>query len=116
MTSPTRSPGATATGPWRRCAARAIDASTQRFLEALTIGRQTAAAPQRWGDRDRAAAVVEPAVRAARTASAVLEQTTNLSVSVIVGQIRSTAVDLLRSTGMSPDDARARIRATRTPH
>jgi hypothetical protein len=49
-------------------------------------------------------------VRAARHASAVLEQTTNLSVSVIVGQVRSTAVDLLRSVGMAPEEARARIR------
>jgi hypothetical protein len=40
----------------------------------------------------------------------VLEQTTNLSVSVIVGQVRSTAVDLLRTTGMEPAAARARIR------
>jgi hypothetical protein len=31
-------------------------------------------------------------------------------VSVIVGQVRSTAVDLLRTTGMAPGDARARIR------
>ncbi|WP_187368872.1 FUSC family protein [Baekduia soli] len=158
--------------------ARAIDAHTQRFLEALTIGRETAAAaPQRrsargplavyseaggqldlavrnvrvlargamraidvgdrvppgvveavgelreavacldpWlGDPARSAAVVDPAVRAARRASAVLEQTSNLSVSVIVGQIRSTAVDLLRSTGMAPDEARARIRGTVAP-
>jgi hypothetical protein len=35
------------------------------------------------------------ALRAATTASLVLERTGNLSVSVIVGQIRSTAVDLL---------------------
>jgi hypothetical protein len=44
----------------------------------------------------------------------VLEQTTNLSVSVIVGQVRSTAVDLLRTTGMEPEAARARIRGQRT--
>jgi uncharacterized membrane protein YccC len=155
--------------------ARDIDAYTQRFLEALTVGRETAAAaPVRRGQRgplavyseaggqidlavrnvrvlargvvraietgDRvppavvgallelrqavvsltvwmedprqADAVVEPAVQAARHASAVLEQTTNLSVSVIVGQVRSTAVDLLRTTGMDPDAARARIRGT----
>jgi uncharacterized membrane protein YgaE (UPF0421/DUF939 family) len=61
-------------------------------------------------DAARTGAVREPAVRAARRASAVLEQTSNLSVSVIVGQIRSTAVDLLRSTGMEPDDARREIR------
>lgn len=153
--------------------ARDIDAHTQRFLEALTIGRETAAAaPVRWTQREplavyseaggqidlavrnvrvlargvlraietedrvppevadslyelrqavlslvpwmedprRVGAVVEPAVQAARHASAVLEQTTNLSVSVIVGQIRSTAVDLLRTTGIEPAEARARIR------
>jgi uncharacterized membrane protein YgaE (UPF0421/DUF939 family) len=153
--------------------ARAIDVHTERFLEALTVGRETAAAaPQRrtareplavyseasgqldlavrnvrvlaravlraielgdhvppavpaairelaasvtsldpWLDDPRhTAAIVDPAVDAARRASEVLEQTTNLSVSVIVGQVRSTAVDLLRSTGMAPEDARALIR------
>jgi uncharacterized membrane protein YccC len=153
--------------------ARDMDAHTQRFLESLTIGRETAAAaPQRWVDRtllalygdaggqidlavrnvrvmargvvraievgddvppevaaairelrdavrslepwlndsQRSRAVVEPAVTAARHASAVLEQTTNLSASVIVGQVRSTAVDLLRAIGMAPEEARARIR------
>jgi uncharacterized membrane protein YccC len=158
--------------------ARDIDASTQRFLEALTIGRETAAAaPARrvqrgpiaiyseaggqidlavrnvrvlargvvraieTGDRvppqvaealselrdavdalgdwmedpAKAAAVVEPAVQAAIRASAVLEMTTNLSVSVIVGQIRSTAVDLLRTTGMDPEEARRRIRGVGSP-
>jgi hypothetical protein len=153
--------------------ARAIDVHTQRFMEALTIGRETAAAaPQRHaareplaiyseaggqldlavrnvrvlargairaidvGDRvppevgrairelgeavdgvgpwlhdvEHADAARDAAVRAARTASAVLEQTSNLSVSVMVGQIRSTAVDLLRSTGLTPADARALVR------
>src|SRR4051794_12611466 len=153
--------------------ARDIDVSTQRFLEALTIGRETAAAaparrtqrgplavyseaggqidlavrnvrvlargvvraietgdnvPPQVGDAlaelrqavvslgpwmedaGRADAVIEPAVQAARHANAVLEMTSNLSVSVIVGQVRSTAVDLLRTTGMAPADARARIR------
>jgi len=153
--------------------ARDIDASTQQFLEALTVGRETAAAaPARrvqrgpmaiyseaggqidlavrnvrvlargvlraidtgdsvpppvadalvelrdavvalgdWmEDPTKAAAVVEPAVQAALHASAVLDMTTNLSVSVIVGQIRSTAVDLMRTTGMDPAEARRRIR------
>jgi uncharacterized membrane protein YccC len=155
--------------------ARDIDAYTQRFLEALTIGRETAAAaparrtqrgsvavyseaggqidlavrnvrvlargvvraietgdrvpPQVAGslrelreavlalgpwmeDPDHSEAVVDPAIAAARHASEVLEMTTNLSVSVIVGQVRSTAVDLLRTTGMAPEDARARIRGS----
>ena len=47
--------------------------------------------------------------------SAVLEQTTNLSVSVIIGQIRSTAVDLLRSIGTAPEEARALIRGDPAP-
>ena len=43
-------------------------------------------------------------------ATLVLEQTGNLSVSVIVGQVRSTAVDLLRGAGMSYDDAADAVR------
>jgi hypothetical protein len=35
----------------------------------------------------------------------VLESTTNMSVSVIVGQVRSTVTDLLAGTGMSTDEA-----------
>jgi uncharacterized membrane protein YgaE (UPF0421/DUF939 family) len=46
-----------------------------------------------------------PAMRAAARASHVLETTTNMSVSVIVGQIRSTATDLLTGTGMEADEA-----------
>jgi uncharacterized membrane protein YgaE (UPF0421/DUF939 family) len=153
--------------------ARRIDAHTQRFLEALAVGRETAvAAPQRrdareplaiyseasgqidlavrnvrvlaravlraidvedevpptlpgalralrdavhglaaWLEEGGAAdVVVDPAVRAAHESSAVLEHTSNLSVSVIVGQIRSTTVDLLRTTGMAADEARRRVR------
>ena len=55
--------------------------------------------------------VRELALRAATTASLVLEQTGNLSVSVIVGQIRSTAVDLLAGTGMAGDAAIEAVRA-----
>ena len=52
-------------------------------------------------DGARAAAVREPALRAAGQAAVVLERTGNMSVTVVVGQIRSTAVDILRSSGMS---------------
>jgi len=51
-----------------------------------------------------------PALRAAARATLVLEQTGNLSVSVIVGQVRSTATDLLTGTGMEPDEAAAAVR------
>ena len=49
--------------------------------------------------------VREHALHAAATATRVLEGTGNLSVSVIVGQVRSTATDLLAGTGMSPSEA-----------
>ena len=55
--------------------------------------------------------VRRPALLAAGKATLVLERTGNLSVSVIVGQVRSTAVDLLRSTGISYDDAAEAVRA-----
>jgi uncharacterized membrane protein YgaE (UPF0421/DUF939 family) len=55
-------------------------------------------------------AVREPALRAAATATQVLEGTTNLSVSVIVGQIRSTATDLLTGTGYTYEEASSAVR------
>jgi uncharacterized membrane protein YgaE (UPF0421/DUF939 family) len=51
------------------------------------------------------------ALRAAATATLVLESTGNLSVSVIVGQVRSTATDLLAGTGMSHDEAAEAVTA-----
>jgi uncharacterized membrane protein YccC len=63
------------------------------------------------GDPRRRADVAQPALRAAARATVVLDETSNLSVSVIVGQIRSTATDLLRSTGMGRPEAHRRVRA-----
>jgi uncharacterized membrane protein YgaE (UPF0421/DUF939 family) len=51
-----------------------------------------------------------PALHAAATATLVLERTGNLSVSVIVGQVRSTATDLLAGTGMTSDEAADAVR------
>jgi uncharacterized membrane protein YgaE (UPF0421/DUF939 family) len=59
------------------------------------------------GDLD---AVREPALRAAATATAVLDSTANLSVSVIVGQIRSTATDLLTGIGYTYEEATGAVR------
>jgi uncharacterized membrane protein YgaE (UPF0421/DUF939 family) len=59
---------------------------------------------------DRVDAVREAALKAAATASLVLESTGNLSVSVIVGQVRSTATDLLAATGLSADEAADEVR------
>jgi uncharacterized membrane protein YgaE (UPF0421/DUF939 family) len=62
-------------------------------------------------DPGKAEAVRAPALRAAGQATVALERTGNLSVSVIVGQVRSTAVDLLRGTGMTYDEAADAVRA-----
>ncbi len=62
-------------------------------------------------DPSRADEVREPAVRAAVQASRVLEGTGNMSVSVIVGQIRSAAVDLLAAVGDSYADGTEAVRA-----
>ncbi|HEY1277200.1 MAG TPA: FUSC family protein [Thermoleophilaceae bacterium] len=50
------------------------------------------------------------ACRAAGHANAVLEQTGNLSALHIVGQVRLTAVDLLRASGLERDDALSAVR------
>ena len=52
----------------------------------------------------------EAAVRAAALANAVLEATANLSAVHIVGQIRLTAVDLLRATGLERSRAQEAVR------
>lgn len=46
------------------------------------------------------------ALDAARKATGVLEERNDLETSVLVGQVRSTAFDLLRASGMDPDEAR----------
>jgi uncharacterized membrane protein YgaE (UPF0421/DUF939 family) len=55
--------------------------------------------------------VSEHALRAAARATLVLEVTSNLPVSVIVGQVRSAAVDLLRSWGLDRAEAEELVRA-----
>jgi hypothetical protein len=50
------------------------------------------------------------ATRAAGEATLVLERTGNLSVSVIVGQVRSTATDLLTATGLGYEEATGEVR------
>src|SRR3954465_9284327 len=55
-------------------------------------------------------AMREPALRAAARARVVREQTANLSVNLIVVQVRSTAVDLLRGSGLDRDEAESQVR------
>jgi uncharacterized membrane protein YgaE (UPF0421/DUF939 family) len=58
--------------------------------------------------------VSEYALRAAARATLVLEETANLPVSVIVGQVRAAAVDLLRSWGLEREDAESMVRDAAT--
>jgi hypothetical protein len=60
--------------------------------------------------------VRDPALRAAATATRVLEGTTNMSVSVIVGQVRSTATDLLTGIGYTYEEASAAVRRAAAQH
>ncbi len=55
----------------------------------------------------------EAALRAAAKATASLEETSNLSVNVIVGQVRSAATDLLLSLGMTNEEAVEQVRSAR---
>jgi len=76
--------------------ADAIDLLAEAVVE---LGRQLE-------DPEREVQTRRLALRAAVTASVVIEQGPGLSVMVIVGQIRSTAVDLLRGSGLSAEEAR----------
>jgi uncharacterized membrane protein YgaE (UPF0421/DUF939 family) len=82
----------------------AVAAAIRDLAEAVSKLREALADP------DRAEAVREPALRAAARATLVLEETGNLSVTVVVGQIRSTAVDLLRGSGLTYEEAAELVR------
>ena len=56
-------------------------------------------------------AAQQSALQAAAATTAGLDETRNLSVSLVVGQARMTAHDILRASGLSLDEARADIRA-----
>ena len=56
-------------------------------------------------------AVRRAALRAASTATSLLREDPDLSSVVIVGQIRSTAVDLLRGSGLGAEEARRSLEA-----
>jgi hypothetical protein len=57
----------------------------------------------------------QAAVRAAGLANSVLEATGNLSAVHIVGQIRLTAADLLRATGLTRSEAQEAVRGASVP-
>ena len=66
------------------------------------------------GGAPRRSATRAAALKAAATASAALDETSNLAVSVISSQVRATATDLLIGLGMSQDEAIAEVRSARS--
>lgn len=100
-----------------RAARRAVETGDHVPPEALTAIADLAEAVRALGPGLPDGAGEERAKRAALRAAAgatdALEQTGNLSASVIVSQVRSTAVDLLRGMGMDPDAAREAVREAR---
>ncbi|MDP9133728.1 MAG: FUSC family protein [Actinomycetota bacterium] len=98
-----------------RGAIRAVRLDENTPPEVADALRLLAQAVRAFGDAidhpERVERVREPALRAAAIATKVLEDTANLSVSVIVGQIRSTATDLLTGTGLDTDRAAEAVRA-----
>ena len=98
-----------------RGAIRAVRLDENTPSEVADALRLLAQAVRAFGDAidhpERVERVREPALRAAAIATKVLEDTANLSVSVIVGQIRSTATDLLTGTGLDTDRAAEAVRA-----
>ena len=100
-----------------RASVRAIDLD-EHVPDLVTDAIRDLAAATRALDRHLAdpkpdSPAVGAALRAAARATAALEQTGNLSVSVIVGQVRATATDLLLGLGLSSDEAIARVRSAR---
>lgn len=76
-----------------------------RDLARAVRGIESALVDEAAGDDARAAAI-----HAAGLATLVLERTGNLSANVLVAQVRSTAVDLLRVLGLERDEALEEVR------
>ena len=93
---------------------RAIDLDAHVPPESIAALRDLAAAftalAPSLDDPQRAERAREHALAAAGRATLGLERTANLSASVIVGQIRSTATDLLRGLGEGTDQAADDVR------
>jgi len=100
-----------------RASARAIDLEEhvpKLVTEAVRdLATSVRSLDRHLGGTPRRSATRDAALRAAARANAALEVTSNLSVSVIVGQVRSTATDLLLSLGMTNEEALEEVRSAR---
>jgi len=88
---------------------RALEVGDSVPPQAAEAVRELAQATRSFGAWLNAAeapdATRDHAVSAAKQAGQVLDSTANLSISVIVGAVRSAAVDLMRATGLERDEA-----------
>jgi uncharacterized membrane protein YgaE (UPF0421/DUF939 family) len=100
-----------------RGAIRAVELDERvpdRAIEAVRdLARAVRALADELAARQGSGVAEDAALRAAAYSTAALEDTSNLSASVIVGQVRSTAVDLLRGLGMDREEATAAVRDAR---
>lgn len=97
-----------------RAAIRAVELDPRLPPELPESVRKLAAAAREVeraldGEQDGSRAI-EAAVDAARTATAALEEDPDLTAAHVVGQVRSTAADLLRALGLERSDAVERLR------
>lgn len=97
-----------------RGAARATELGERVPPKAIDAIRDLAAAVREifgfLSDPGDGSATERAALSAAAKATEALQETGNLSISVIVGQIRSTAVDLLEGLGLQGEEARRAVR------
>lgn len=100
-----------------RAGVRAIDLDEHVPRAATDSIRDLSAAvsslDQHLGGAPRHSATRDAALRAAATATAALDVTSNLAVSVIISQVRATATDLLIGLGMSREEAVDAVRSAR---
>jgi uncharacterized membrane protein YgaE (UPF0421/DUF939 family) len=100
-----------------RAAVRAIELE-EHVPKAATdairdLGAAVRSLDQHLGGSSRRSATRDAALRAAATATAALDVTSNLAVSVIIAQVRATATDLLIGLGMTRDEAVEAVRSAR---
>ena len=96
-----------------RGVSRAINLSDAVPLEAVDAIEELAASARALGgylEGGETGPAREAASRAAGLANAVLDETTNLSALNLVGQVRMTAVDLLRAGGLERSKAQEAVR------
>lgn len=100
-----------------RAAVRAIEteehvppAATEAIRDLATAVRSL---DRHLGGTPRRSATRDAALRAAATATAALDVTSNLAVSVIIAQVRATATDLLIGLGMTREEAVGEVRSAR---